>query len=157
MSSVLFWAYVKLCFSTNWRSLVTKEFHFLLALDQISIFLDRPFGFSIQEPPFVVKLPFLGFNLTSTSLFPFFFFLFSFLFHFLWFKLPFRIFTLNLFLFLFYVFLFLLLLAKVALSGFQLWQVTSLVVSSIILLNYVGIDGTCELFSIHFDKYQCPS
>ena len=73
------------------------------ALDQISILLDRPFGFSIQEPPFVVKSPFLGFQLDLFSFFIFYFIL-------LWFKLPFRVFTLNLF------FSF---LAKTILSGFQ--------------------------------------
>ena len=61
-----FRAYVKLCFSNNWRSLVTKEFHSLLALDQISVFLDRFFGFSIQEPLLQSSRPFCVFNLTST-------------------------------------------------------------------------------------------
>ena len=100
MSSVLFWAYVEFCFSKNWQSLVTKELHSLLAFDQISIFLNRPFGFSIQEPPFVVKLAFLGFQLDLY----FFVFFFHFCFIFLWFKLRFQVFTLNLYLFFFFNF-----------------------------------------------------
>ena len=72
-----FRAYVKLCFFTNWPSLVTKEFHSLLAFDRISIFLDLSFGFSIQEPFLVAKLLFLGFQL---DLFFFFFIFFYFIF-----------------------------------------------------------------------------
>ena len=139
-----FWAYVKLSFSTNFRSLVTKEFYSLLAFDRISILLDRLFGLSIQVSHFVVKSPFSGFQLN----FYFFFFIFF------WFKLPFQVFTLNLFLFLSF---FSLLLVKAALLGFQLWHVASLVISSIILLYYVGINGAWELFPIHFDEYQCSS
>ena len=44
--------------------------------------------------------------------------------------------------------------AKVALSGFQLWQVIFLVGSSIVFLDYVDIDRTGELFSIHSCEYQ---
>ena len=53
---------------------------------------------------------------------------FLFLFIFLWFKLPFRVFTLNPFF---------------------------LVASSIILLDYISVDGIGELFPIHFGEYQC--
>ena len=95
---------------------------------------------------FVVKPPFRVFNMTSH-------FLFSshFSSHFLWFKLPFRVFTLNLSLFLFSF------LAKIALLGFQFWQVFLLMASSVILLDYISIDGTGELFPIHFGEYQCSS
>ena len=105
-----------------------------------------PFWVFDLRNPECSQIAFLGFQLDL-------FFFISF--HFLWFKLPLRVFTLNLFFF-FSFFFFLFLLARAALSGFQLWHVASLVISSIILLYYVGIDGTRKLFSIHLGEYQCP-
>ena len=66
-------------------------------------------------------------------------------------KPPFRAFTLNFSLFLFSF------LAKIALSGFQFWQVFLLMASSIILLDYISIDRTRKLFPVYFGEYQCSS
>ena len=48
---------------TNWRGLVTKEFHFLLALGQISNLLNRPSQVFNLSIPFTAKLSFSGFQL----------------------------------------------------------------------------------------------
>ena len=125
-------------------------------LSQDSIAWMPLINFLLLRPPFqvfnlgilfVVKPPFRVFNLTSHFVFSF-----HFSSHFLWFKLPFWVFTLNLSFFFFFSFP-----AKTALLGFQLWQVFLLVASSIILLDYINIDRTGELFPIHFDEYQCSS
>ena len=125
-----------------------------LWLWQKSCSLHVPINFHCPRPPFRVfnlgtsflgQAAFLGFQL---DLFLFFF----------WFKPSFRVFTLNLF-FSFFSILFSLFLhlSEPPFRVFNFDKSFLLVASSIILLDYVGINRIGELFSIHFCKYQGSS
>ena len=82
--------------------------------------------------------------------------LFSFL---LWFKLSIRVFALNLFPSSSFSFLFsfLFYLPSRPFRVFNFGESFLLVASSIVLLDYIGIDRTGELFPIHFRNYQGSS
>ena len=75
-----FRAYAKLCFPTNWRSLVITGFHSLTALDQFPSFQTAFSGFQSRYP-FRSQVALSGFQLDLSSFF-FLFFIFLFIFHF---------------------------------------------------------------------------
>ena len=122
-----------------------------LWLWQKSRSLHAPVNFHCLRPPlrvFNLRTSFLGqaaFSGFQLDLFSFFYFL--------WFKLPFRVFSLHLFpFFSFLFFFFLFYLPQPPFWVFKFGESFLLVASSIVFLDYIDVDRTGELFSIHFHK-----